>query len=55
MAKRVAIIVLFGLLVGSLSFNAIQMEEVAEAKRQSEFDSAYYPRLLALVYEREPE
>ena len=55
MINRIVFIVLYGFLVGSLSFNAIQSEELVEKKRQSEFDTHHYTRLITLAHERESD
>lgn len=53
MKNRIAVIVLCGFLFGSLSFNAIQQEELVEKRRQSEFDTHHYTRLITLAHESE--
>jgi hypothetical protein len=55
MINRIVIMLLCGFLVFSLSFNAIQSEELAETKRQSEFDNYHYSRIVTLAHEREPD
>lgn len=55
MKNRIVVIVLCGFLFGSLSFNAIQQEELVEKRRQSEFDTHHYTRLITLAHERESD
>ena len=53
MINRIVFIMLFGFLVGSLSFNAIQSEELSVTKRQYDFDNATQQKLINLLHERE--
>lgn len=55
MINRIVVIVLCGFLIGSLSFNAIQQDELVEKRRQSEFDTHHYARLMNLAYDRQSD
>jgi len=53
MINRIIVIVLCGFLLGSLSYNAIQWEELVENRRQAELDSYHYEKVMTWAHEKE--